>query len=128
MYRSNRIRRPFPARYPGKCCCGARFDKGAGIFWDAAARIATGCPACRAPRAVKGTWTTVGGVDVRIDTHPQTGEAAIVVLALMCEGMDVETYQIRDGEWCLRGGMVFTRVHSHEQIVAIIAAVRKAAA
>lgn len=114
-------RRPFPARYPGRCCCGARFDRGARIFWDSSARIATGCPSCRSPRARKGTWTDVDGLAVRIDTHPQTGAPVVVVLTVPGEGLEVEAYRLRDGVWHLHSGMVFARPLASKRIAAIVA-------
>jgi len=113
-------RRPFAAKYPGRCLCGATFEPGARIFWDSNVRRATLCPSCRPARAVKGQWTQDGSVDVRIDTHPQTGEAVIVCLSIPEEFGRPEVYQKRNGRWGLRSGMVFARAWTHDEIAALV--------
>ncbi len=34
------------ARYPGRCTCGAQFDEGADVRWDAEERTVAGCESC----------------------------------------------------------------------------------
>jgi len=126
----NRSPRPFAAKYPGSCLCGARFERGAPIFWDGSVRRATLCPSCRPRRAVKGQTRMCGhGISVRVDTHPDTGAPAVVALSTIEEFGKAEVYRLRGGRWQLTGGgMVFCAVHSHEQIEALIAEHRGQAA
>lgn len=110
----NRNRRTFAARYPGRCLCGASFPKGAQIFWDGSVRRATLCPSCRSPKAIKGEWKQVDGVNLRIDTHPKTGAPIFAVVATLEDWYNAEVYRLQDGKWRLHGGgMVFTSTVGH---------------
>lgn len=94
----------FPARYPGKCLCGASFAVGAKIYWDGSVRRATGCPACASRKAVKGTPHQLpSGLVVRFDTHPDTGEVVLCAISDPCGAWNaVEVYALVNGEWRLR--------------------------
>lgn len=108
------------AKYPGRCICGAAFKAGSAIYWDASIRRATGCPACAAPRARAGEPRRLsGGLVVRFDTHPQTGEVLLCRVADPTEANAVEVYQLVGGQWRprLQGGRpVLTRPPTHSQI------------
>ena len=101
MYGRSPNRRRFPARYPGRCICGASFSPGESIYWDASIRRATLCSACETPKLVKGRWHDIDGyMQARFDRHPKTGEVA----AMVCTGTDSaynewDCYRLENGTW-----------------------------
>lgn len=109
----------FPARYPGRCLCGASFVAGARIAWDAQTRRATLCPGCAAPKAKPGTAHDMGGLSVRFDRHPVTGEIILCAVSDPTSFRAVEVFRLRDGRWYhaeFGREMVFTGPVSHETI------------
>jgi hypothetical protein len=122
--------RRFAARFPGSCLCGARFDVGAMIFWDASVRRATPCPSCVAPRAIMDKWQPLPnsrGIVYAFGRHPKTGEIAVCAFADPTSIRAVETCSLRDGHWQWTGcggEPVFARgCPSHEAIEALRMAV-----
>ena len=113
-------RNAFPAKFPGSCLCGARFQAGARIYWDASVRRATGCPACAPRKAKPGTpHTLANGLVVRFDTHPDTGAVCLCSISDPSAWRAVETYILRDGTWQAHGcggELVLTRPPTHAQI------------
>jgi len=113
--------RAFPAKFPGSCLCGARFQPGARIYWDSSARRATGCPSCATPKAVKGTLKYLkNGLVARFDTHPETGAVVACLVMDPCGSSRAkESFILRDGRWQFSGcagEMVLSGTPSHEQI------------
>jgi len=112
----------FPARYPGRCLCGASFVVGARIAWDAQTRRATLCPGCAAPKAKRGEWHALpSGIHVRFDRHPTT-TAIVLMVATSIESMAMEVFYLKDGKWGFahcgggRGEILFANPVSHETI------------
>jgi len=113
----------FPARYPGRCLCGATFQAGAKIAWDASVRRATLCPKCAAPKLIPGRVRSLSnGLAARFDLHPETREEVACILSDPCGAWGaVEVYRLRDGRWTLASfgrEMVLTSTASHEEIEA----------
>ena len=111
----------FPARYPGSCLCGARFDVGARIYWDGSVRRATGCPACSPRKAVAGQpFTLRSGLSVRFDRHPDTGAVVLCAVSDPCGAWGAtEVYALVSGRWVLRSHgreMVLASTPTHDQI------------
>lgn len=97
----SRPSRRFPARYPGRCLCGASFQPGASIHWDASVRRATLCPSCETPKLVKGSWHDIDGyMQARFDRHPETGAiAAMIITATDSAWNEWDCYRLEDGVW-----------------------------
>ncbi len=113
--------RPFEAKYPGKCLCGASFKAGARIYWDGSVRRATGCPSCASPKLIPGECREVGGMCWRFDLHPTTREVAALIVTDPC-GCGLEVYRLRDGRWNLSSmgrEPVYTGTLTHERIEAV---------
>lgn len=118
----------FPARFPGSCTCGARFQAGAKIYWDGSIRRATLCPACAPVKTVPGVSRRLpSGLSVRFDTHPVTGAVVLAAFSDPCGAFNAyEVYRLdKDGRWhlsqCGREG-IFTRALSHEYIQSLLEA------
>ena len=120
----------FPAKYPGSCLCGARFQTGAKIYWDRSISRATGCPTC-CPKAKAGTpFTLSNGLCVSFDTHPTTGDVVLCQLTDPCGAWNAcEVYALKDGRWSIRSygrEMVLRAAATHEQVLGWLAQVQAA--
>lgn len=111
----------FHAKYPGRCACGASFQPGARIYWNASIRRATGCPACSPRKAIPGEPRELpSGLVVRFDTHPDTGAVILCHLSSISGAWgSAEVYALVNGRWELRHVSrepVLAGVASHEQV------------
>lgn len=97
--------RAFPAKFPGRCLCGAHFKAGARIYWDSSARRSTGCPSCATQKAVKGDLKYLkNGLVARFDTHPDTGAVVACLVMDPCGSSRAkESFVMRDGRWQFSG-------------------------
>lgn len=110
----------FPAKYPGKCLCGADFKVGDRIFWDGGTRRATLCPACEAPKLRPGTWVELGRFHYRFDRDAAGHVRAMVVTTADSGHGAFEVYRLgADGQWApaeFGREMVFVRCLTHDEV------------
>jgi hypothetical protein len=87
------------AKYPGRCVCGAQFERGTKIAWSVDLRRATECPACYRPRKAGRVGATVEVASGVAGGFHGVDGAVIAFTAQSFDGS--ERYEIRNGQWTL---------------------------